>query len=175
MARKKSLNAVLDELTTEVGERVDENKEVAQFIDKETVQEEVNKSSLNSYIYEDRDLPLPGKKGAMEESFSRITESSKQIAQEGLVKSAAILKARKEAEERKARGILTKEEKMRQREEVCRELLRQAEEAYFVEHHYIMDGTTKRRTRKMIERNYDKGRYTKRSDKGNKGKVNLNE
>ena len=38
-------------------------------------------------------------------------------------------------------------------------MMYQQEEAYFTQNHYIMDGRTKRRVRKMIERNYDKGRY----------------
>ena len=38
-------------------------------------------------------------------------------------------------------------------------MMYQQEEAYFTQNHYIMDGKTKRRVRKMIERNYDKGRY----------------
>ena len=32
-------------------------------------------------------------------------------------------------------------------------------EAFFTEHHHLMDGKTKRRLRRTIERQYDKGKF----------------
>ena len=74
-----------------------------------------------------------------------------------MLSEAAILKMKKEQEAEKR--VLTKEQRMVQRKQVCDYLMYQQEEAYFKQNHFIMDGKTKRRVRKMIERNYDKGRY----------------
>ena len=40
-------------------------------------------------------------------------------------------------------------------------MLYQQGELYYQQHHYIMDGRTKRKIRKRIERDYDKGRFNK--------------
>ena len=48
-------------------------------------------------------------------------------------------------------------------------ILQQQEEAYYLEHHYIMDGRTRRAVRSMIEKDYDKGKY-----RPSKSNVNLN-
>ena len=42
---------------------------------------------------------------------------------------------------------------------VCNALLKQQEQEYFKVHHYYMSGPIRKKTRKIIENNYKKGKY----------------
>ena len=51
-------------------------------------------------------------------------------------------------------------------------MIYQQGEAYFQQHHYIVDGKTKKRTRKILEKAYDKGKFKKYFQQNSK--INLN-
>ena len=97
-----------------------------------------------------------------------LMDEAKNITKESAINSmlaqSAIYKAQKEAAEQQNQPKkLTKEEREARKKQVVDYLMYQQEEAYFVQHHYIMDGRTKRRVRAMISRNYDKGKYKPKS------------
>ena len=73
-----------------------------------------------------------------------------------LITQAAIAKAKSESDIREK----TKQ-KHEQRTQFIESMMYQQGELYYQQHHYMMDGKTKRRVRRAIERAYDKGKYNK--------------
>ena len=146
-------NDLYDSLATECGEAV--NETVKTVTGNEVMQElkKVDKT-VNSYAYGSSG-PIPG--DTIESYLDDVANVNKEDAISNLVAQSALLKAKSETEQNKS--VLTKEEKARQKKQFVDYMMYQQEEAYFTQNHYIMDGKTKRRIRKMIERNYDKGRY----------------
>ena len=144
-------NSLYDELAQDCGEVVKENE--IKTTEGDEVVEKINKS-MNEFAYGGAEL-APGE--SLDGFFSEMTSVDEDKAVNKMLSEAAILKMKKEQEAEKR--VLTKEQRMAQKKEVCEYLMYQQEEAYFKQNHFIMDGKTKRRVRKMIERNYDKGRY----------------
>ena len=73
-----------------------------------------------------------------------------------LITHAAIAKAKSESDIREKA-----KQKYEQRKQFIESMMYQQGELYYQQHHYMMDGKTKRRVRKAIERAYDKGKYNK--------------
>lgn len=156
---------MLDVLAREVG------KPIAEGAEPEVLEGESKKAALaaaersaNEYAYGGGG-PVPGEK--IDGYLDGLTKVSKKDAVDGLVAAAATLKARseREAEEKKKksgkRRTLTSAERARYRDDFVARAFYQQQEAYYLKYHYLMDGHTKRKTRKIIERAFDKGKYDK--------------
>ena len=151
---------MLDSLVTEVGTLVTENEkatDISEAILDSLVEE---KPKTNEYAYGSGG-PIPGEE--IGNAFDVIKDVPKESAIDSMVMQAAILKAQKEAAEQKQK--MTPEERARKREEDIEYILYKAQEQYFIDHKYIMDGRTKRRTRAKIARDYDKGKYRQKPNK----------
>ena len=166
MENKEKISEVLDSLVSEVGTLVTENdktteipqENISQVLDS-IVEDTAPKPKVNEYAYGAAG-PIPGE--TIPEQFDAIKDVPKDGAIDSMVMQAAILKAQKEAAEEKKLSV---EEKARKREEAIEYILYKAQEQYFIDHKYIMDGKTKRRTRAKIARDYDKGKYRERPNK----------
>ena len=164
-------NQLLDELAEQVGEKIEEKDYVVVDSDNAIEHIDVATSKVNKFVYSDEhDVPLPGE--SIAPYLDNVKEINKEDAINSLVQQSALLKVQKEAEERQKtpkQVKLTKEQKAAQKKQIVAYILHQHEEAYYMEHHYIMDGRTRRAVRAMIEKDYDKGKY-RPSNSG----VNLN-
>lgn len=161
MENKEKISEMLDSLVTEVGTPVTENEKTTNISQEmiDSVVEE-NKPKTNEYAYGSGG-PIPGE--ALGEEFDAIKDVPKETAVDSMIMQAAILKAQKEAANQQPR--MTPEERARKREEDIEYILYKAQEQYFIDHKYIMDGRTKRRTRAKITRDYDKGKYRQKPNK----------
>lgn len=157
MEKKNYLNSLYDTLAQECGEVVSTD-ETVQTVSGDDLNNELKKvdKATNHYAYGDTG-PVPG--DSISSFLDNTTEVKKDDAVQNMIRESALLKAQQEAEDEKKSRTLTKEEKAQRKKQLVEYLLYQQEEAYFAQNHYIMDGKTKRRTRKIIERNYDKGKY----------------
>ena len=144
-------NKLYDKLAQDCGEVVKENE--IKTTEGDEVLEKINKR-MNEFAYGGAEL-APGE--SLDGFFSEMTSVDEDKAVNKMLSEAATLKMKKEQEAENR--VLTKEQMMGQKKQVCDYLMYQQEQAYFTQNHYVMDGKTKRRVRKMIERNYDKGRY----------------
>lgn len=153
-------NETLDSLAVETGEVV-ENPQTIENISEQSAERLTNQAvrSANNYVYDDG-APTPGE--SIDAELDRVLDVNGSHANEQLINEAAILKARTEGEQARK---LTAEERAKKKQEVCDYLLYQAEQQYYAQHHYIMDGRTKRRTKAKISRDYDKGKYRPKNGK----------
>jgi hypothetical protein len=161
MPTKNIDKALLDKLAKEAGKEmkkeevvVKEGSDLKEFADEQlaAVRE------TPAFAYGDSAGPIPGEN--ITEQFEQLRDVDKDSAADRLIAQNALVKARNENA-----ATMTPEERMLKRQQIVDQLMYQAEEAYFLEHRFVMDGRTKRRTRAMIERNYDKGRYRQRTSK----------
>jgi len=160
MSTKNIDKALLDKLAKEAGKEmkkeevaVKEGLDLKEFADAQLkVTHEVPALAYGS------DSPVPGEN--ITDQFEQLRDVDNDGAADKLITQNALVKARNENT-----TTLTPEERKLKRQQTVDQLMYQAEEAYFLEHRYVMDGRTKRRTRAMIERNYDKGRYQPRKPK----------
>jgi len=148
-------NTSLDNFIMENGKEVTENN--MQLLDKEQVEKKLNTPIKLAY---DNDTPIPGENinNKLDMSLSGINEAT---ALDSLITKSAIIKAEKEKEQIVKTKKLTKAEREKYRKEFIDSLMYQQGENYYQANHYIMDGRTKRRVRKKIENDFDKGRYDK--------------
>lgn len=123
--------------------------------------EETDKKFENNFqILYDNDKPIPGNN--VTNKISGLEDINEQTALDSLIIKSAMIKAEKEkAEEDRQRKKLTKKDREAVKKQFVDSLMYQQEEDYYQKHHYVMDGKTKRGTRKRIERDFDKGRYDK--------------
>ena len=152
---------LLDKLAREVGEEFKKEEVVTK--EGEELSEFVNESlekvhEIPQLAYGGTDGPVPGEN--ITERLDDLRNVDSEGANERLIMKNALIKAKNENA-----PVLSPEEKKLKRQQTVQQILIQAEEAYYVEHHYIMDGRTRRRTRAMIERNYDKGVYNRKKPK----------
>lgn len=142
-----------DSLATECGEVV---KETVKTVTGDGVTQELKNANkvANTYAYGSSG-PVPG--DTIDTYLDDVANVKREDAINNLVAQSALLKAKAENEQNKF--VLSKEEKARRKKEFVEYMMYQQEEAYFTQNHYVMDGKTKRRVRKMIEKNYDKGKY----------------
>ena len=156
---KKNINTdLLDKLAKEVGEEI--KKEDVVTKEGEELSEFVNESlekvrEIPQLAYGGTDGPVPG------ENITDRLDALRNVDSEGAAERLIMQNALNKAKNENAH-VLTPEEKKLKRQQTVQQILIQAEEAYYIEHHYIMDGKTRRRTRSMIERNYDKGVYNRK-------------
>ena len=159
---KKNINKdLLDSLAKDLGEVVKEEEKGYVVLEGEArdkyVDESLSAMTEKPTLAYNEGVPLPG--ADLSDMFNRVATVDESNAIDGVIAQNAMKKVREEAErERKE----TAEEKRRRREADIASILYNAEEAYFLEHKHIMDSRTKRRTKKIIERDYDKGRYNRR-------------
>lgn len=156
---KNNINTdLLDKLAREEGKEIKkedfvtkEGEELSEFVNEslEKVRE------VPKLAYGGTDGPVPGEN--ITDRLDALRNVNSEGAAERLVMQTALVKAKNENA-----PVLTPEEKRLKRQQTVQQILIEAEEAYYVEHHYVMDGRTRRRTRAMIERNYDKGVYNRK-------------
>lgn len=147
-------NSKLDEFIMENGTEL---KNDIQVLSKE----ETDKKFENNFqILYDNDKPIPGNN--VTNKISGLEDINEQTALDSLIIKSAMIKAEKEkAEEDRQRKKLTKKDRESMKKQFVDSLMYQQEEDYYQKHHYVMDGKTKRGTRKRLERLFDKGRYDK--------------
>lgn len=127
-----------------------------EMIDKEKVEEKLNTKIKLAY---GDSGPIPGE-SINNKLDNALNDINKDSALDSLIIKSAMVKAEKEKEAAKPKK-LTKAEREKHRERFIESLMYQQGEEYFQKHHYIMDGRTKRRVRKKIENDFNKGRYDK--------------
>lgn len=121
-----------------------------QMVPKESILSKLS----NTYAY-DSNIPIPGETINDEKIMSNINDINENTALSSLIANAAMIKAKKE------KNTVTKEQLNKLKEDFCKQLLQQQEDEYYNKHGFIMNGQLKRRTRKIIEKNFDKGKYNK--------------
>lgn len=143
-------NVSLDNYVINNGTEFNEND--VKFVSKDKIKDMVN----NQFAYDDNS-PIPGD-NIDDKINNAVSSINKETALDSLITKAAIIKAKKEAESEKT---VSKEEKAAAKKQFIDAMMYQQGELYYQQHHYIMDGRTKRATRKRLERDYDKGRFKK--------------
>lgn len=156
-------NEIMDNLAREFGEPVTEKDVLIENLTKKDIEKMTNEADkkLNNYVYGGGG-PTPGE--SISEELDRITDVKKEDAINSLVMQSAMMKAEQERQEAEKKPM-TAEERAEHKKQVVDYLMYQAEEQYFVQHKFVMDGRTKRRTRAKISRDYDKGKYRPKKGK----------
>jgi len=161
--KEEKLNEIYDDLAKDCGEVVNEtdvrfiNKEVGEMKIDELITKGANESV--SFAYSSPYDLEPGKPIGDKIDFK--ASSSKEEGLEFLVEKTAKLKALRERDElnkRKKEQNSREEYEARKKEYIERMMYLQGE-AFFTEHHYLMDGKTRRRLKRSLERQYDKGKF----------------
>ena len=144
-------NFNLDSFVQENGEEINETLNI---ISKEEIQNKLN----NKFIYEDTETPIPGEQisDKIDNTLNNINEAN---ALDSLITKAAIVKA--ENEKKKTKKHLTPQERNEVRDQFVDSMLYQEGEAYYQRYHHMMDGKTKRKTKRMIITAFNKGKYDK--------------
>lgn len=121
------------------------------LVSKDDIQNKIN----NTFAYDDGNTVIPGK--PIDDTIDRQLESlNEDTGMNSLITQAAMMKAKSETEKREQL-----KQKAEQRKNFIESMMYQQGELYYQQHHYFMDGKTKRRVRKAVERAYDKGKYNK--------------
>lgn len=160
-----NMNELYDQLAKECGEKV-ENTDY-KTVSSEAANEQVNKTSFKTrYAYEDEETVLPDAANTDRVIKDTVMKPvSKKEAIDNLLYQTALMKT--QAEQDEINELVSKEEAQRLKKDIVEQLLYQQEQSYYGQYKHMMDGKTKRRVRKMIERDYDKGKY-----KPNQNKLN---
>lgn len=142
----------LEQLIQRTGEIIPMEELQKAMTRKTEINEEMERTA--SFAYDNGNTPIPGEDVdyKIKEQLNSINENT---ALNSLVTAAAIAKAQNE------KPKLTPTQKAEQRKQFIDAMMYQQGELYYQQHHYIMDGKTKRAVRKRIERDYDKGRFNK--------------
>lgn len=142
----------LEQLIQRTGEIIPMEELQKALTRKTEINEEMERTA--SFAYDNGNTPIPGEDVdyKIKEQLNSINENT---ALNSLVTAAAIAKAQNE------KPKLTPTQKAEQRKQFIDAMMYQQGELYYQQHHYIMDGKTKRAVRKRIERDYDKGRFNK--------------
>lgn len=149
---------ILDELAVECGE-VMGSDETVQVIAPEDAQKALKKiNNRKRFAYDDGAYALPGS----DETFKELDEElgkevTKDEAIENMLMKTAVMKVQNKDPE--VERLVKKEQAAQQKKEIIDYLMEQQEAAYFEEHKFIMSGDIRRRTRKILERQYDKGKF----------------
>lgn len=151
-------NNNLDNFITSVGEELNENYNL---VNKEKIQNAIN----NTFLYDDNS-PVPGQPidNKLDEQLNSINETT---ALDSLITKAALVKAKNESKRKK----LTMKERNQFKKQFIESMMYQHGEAYYQKNKCMMDGKTKRKTRRHLETEFDKGKY----DKYLLNNTNLNE
>lgn len=121
------------------------------LVSKKDIQNKID----NTFAYEDTPTVIPGK--PIDDTIDKQLESlNEDTCMNSLITQAAMMKAKDETDKRELM-----KQKLEQRRNFIDSMMYQQGELYYHEYHYFMDGKTKRRVRKAIERAYDKGKYNK--------------
>ena len=159
---KKNINTdLLDSLAKDLGEVVKEDEKDYVVLEGEArdkyVDESISALTEKPTLAYNEGVPLPG--ADLSDMFNRVATVDESNAIDGVIAQNAMKKVMEEAEQERKE---TAEERRRRREADIASIMYRAEEEYFIQHKHVMDGRTKRRTKKMIEHDYDKGRYNRR-------------
>lgn len=124
-----------------------------ELIEKEGVEvtEKNYRENTNRFAY-DTTSPIPGQNTDIVTDIDNITEDT---ALDALVVKSAMAKARAEKKE----NTITPAQMRAAKKQIVDMLMYNEGEAYYQKYHYIMDGKTKRKVRRMLEKNFDKGKY----------------
>ncbi len=121
------------------------------LVPKKNIQNKID----NTFAYEDTPTVIPGK--PIDDTIDKEIESlNEDTGMNSLITQAAMMKAQDETEKRELM-----KQKLEQRKNFIDSMMYQQGELYYQQYHYFMDGKTKRRVRKAVERAYDKGKYNK--------------
>lgn len=147
---------ILDELAVECGEVIEEPVTVIESEEAQKAFKKIN--NRKRFAYDDEAYALPGS----DETFKELDEElgkevSKDEAIENMLMKAAVMKVQNKDPE--VERIVKKEQAAQERKEIVAYLLQQQEAAYFEQNGFVMSGDIRRRTRKMIEKQYDKGKF----------------
>lgn len=107
--------------------------------------------NTNRFAY-DTTSPIPGQNTDIVTDVDDINENT---ALDSLVIKSAMAKARAEKKD----NTITKEQMLAAKKQIVDMLMYNEGEAFYQKYHYMMDGKTKRKTRRIIEKNFDKGKY----------------
>ena len=142
----------LEQLINRTGEVISVEELKNAMIRKDEINEEMMKNT--AFAYDNGNTPIPGEEVdyKIKEQLDSINENT---ALDSLITAAAIAKAQNE------KPSLTPAQKAEKRKQFVESMMYQQGELYYQQHHYIMDGKTRRALRKRIERDYDKGRFNK--------------
>ena len=142
----------LEQLINRTGEVISVEELKNAMIRKDEINEEMMKNT--AFAYDNGNTPIPGENVdyKIKEQLDSINENT---AMDSLITAAAIAKAQNE------KPSLTPTQKVEKRKQFIESMMYQQGEFYYQQHHYIMDGKTRRALRKRIERDYDKGRFNK--------------
>lgn len=123
-----------------------------ELIEKDGVEvtEKNYKENTNRFAY-DTTSPIPGENTDIVTDIDNITEET---ALDSLVVKSAMAKVRSEKQ-----NTVTKEQIKAAKKQIVDMIMYNEGEAFYQKYHYVMDGATKRKTRRIIERNFDKGKY----------------
>lgn len=123
-----------------------------ELIEKDGVEvtEKNYKENTNRFAY-DTTSPIPGENTDIVTDIDNITEET---ALDSLVVKSAMAKARSEKQ-----NTVTKEQIKAAKKQIVDMIMYNEGEAFYQKYHHVMDGATKRKTRRIIERNFDKGKY----------------
>lgn len=155
MASNKTTNDInLDDLVAKKGTPIDVNS--IKYIDKKVIEETIN----NTFAYDDSNTIIPGKDVEYKIN-EQINSLNEQTGLDSIITQAALLKAKKEKEEHDKLNQNNIANQLGDKKHFVEQMLYQQGELYYQLHHYIMDGRTKRITRKRIEKAYDKKKFPK--------------
>ena len=155
------MNNLYDDLAKDCGEVVNNNE--IDFIDKEVGENKVNelieKGKQVSFAYSSPFDMEPGK--PIGDKIDTKTSTTREEGIEFLVEKTAMLKALKEKaeKEKEKKNQVSKEEYEKRKKEFIDSMMYMQGEAFFTKNHHLMDGKTKKRLRRSIERKYNKGKF----------------
>lgn len=142
-------NFSLDTFVKENGQQITEDSI-------KTISKEVIEKKINNFIYEDSDTPIPGQSidNKLTDQLDNMNETT---ALDSLITKAALVKAKNESKRKK----LTMKERNQYKKQFIESMMYQHGEAYYQKNKCMMDGKTKRKTRRHLETEFDKGKYDK--------------
>lgn len=104
----------------------------------------------NSQLSYNTDSPIPGQ----EVVYNHTVDTDENIALNNLIIKSAMAKAHSEAEIAKSNA-----EEERIKKQIIDTMMYNEGEIYYQKYHYVMDGKTKRKLKRMIEKKYNEGKY----------------
>ena len=146
-------NFSLDTFVKENGQQITEDSI-------KTISKEVIEKKVNNFIYEDSDTPIPGQ-SIDNKLTNQLDNMNENIALDSLITKAAMTKAKNEANNEMKTNKLSAKERMQYKKNFIESMMYQQGESYYQKHKCMMDGKTKRNTRRHLEKEFDKGKFDK--------------
>ena len=154
---EEKYNTVMGDIVKEVGEPVSDDEAILVNDNKSELLNVVDKAK-HTYDYDGQsDLPIPGEEQVYDKTL--YNSNSAQGVKE-LINMTATLKAEKEKKTEDEKKKFA-QRKAQMKPELVSQIMYQEEQAYFEKNKHMLSGSDRRRLRRIIEKNYDKGRYNK--------------